>query len=129
MLLVHHVKPTCGAYRKDHAQVKQVVLLELVDGVSIEAYTLVLLIQTVVLIDQVAKLVLDQLGLALEVLDVATDQLAEAQVLVQSRTCLIFAFQNVAEARAQSNLAPTIKDDLRTRQVRVSHVLLVQVVD
>ena len=47
-------------------------------------------------------------------------------MLVKGRGRLIFALQNVAKAGAEPDLTPPIEHDLRARQVRMRHVMVVQ---
>ena len=130
LLFVDHVEAARRADRQHDAQVEQVILLELVDAVRVDASAdVVLLVQAVVLVYKVAEFVLDQLCFVAEVLYVAAHQLAQAEVLIERRRRLVLTLEDVAEAGAQSYLAPAIEDDLRARQVRVRHVVLVQRVD
>ena len=44
MLRVYHIKATCCADSHHHRKIKQVILLELVDGISVDACTTVVLV-------------------------------------------------------------------------------------
>ena len=113
VLFIDHVEASCRADSEQNAQVKQVHLLELVDRVDVDARLNSWLVQSVVLIDKVAKLVPDQLCFGREVLYVATQNLRQAEVLVQSGARLALAFENVAEAGAQAHFASAVEHDLR----------------
>ena len=79
---------------------------------------LVLLVQAIVLVDQVTEFILQQLRLVCEVLNFpAAHELAQTEMLVKRRRRLIFALQDVAEARAEPDLTPPIEHYLRARQV------------
>ena len=58
------------------------------------------------------EFVFQQLGLRCEILNIAADQLAQTQVLVQSGIRLIFALQDVTKARAEPDFATTVKYNL-----------------
>ena len=62
-----------------------------------------------------AELVLDELRLVREIFDVAAHKLTKAQVLVERGRCLIFALENVAEARTEAHFATPVEYDLRGR--------------
>jgi len=76
MLLVHHIKATRCTDSHHHWKIKQVILLKLVDRVSVDACTSIVLVIQSVWIDKVAEFVFDQLGFVRKILDVSTDQLA-----------------------------------------------------
>ena len=78
MLLIDHVKATSCANSQHDTQIEQVHLLQLVDRIDVDARLNTRLVQTVVLIHEVAEFVADQLGLACEILDVATEDLGQA---------------------------------------------------
>ena len=71
LLFVDHIQTSSCAYRKDNSQVEQVVLFELGDRVLIDAgaHDILLLVQTIVLVYQMAELVLDELRLIREIFD------------------------------------------------------------
>ena len=121
LLLVDHVETARCTNCKHDAQVKQIVLFQFDDRIVVDACThdvLVLLVQAVVLVDQVTELVLKQLCLIREVLNFpAAHELAQTEMLIQSRRRLIFALQDVTEARAEPDLTPSIEHYLRARQV------------
>ena len=64
-----------------------------------------------------AEFILEQLSLICEIPDVSAHQLTQAQVLVKSGRCLIFALQDVAEAGTESDLPPPIEVNLAARQI------------
>ena len=72
-----------------------------------------LLVQTIVLVYQMAELVLDELCLIREIFDFPAHELAQAQVLVESRRGFIFTLENVAKARTKAHFAAPIEHDLR----------------
>ena len=130
LLLVDHVETARRADCQHDAQVKQVVLFQFDDRIVVDACThdvLVLLVQAVVLVDQVTELVFQQLRLVREVLNFpAAHELAQTEMLVKRRRRLIFALQDVAKARAEPDLTPSIEHYLRARQVRMRHVVVMQ---
>lgn len=72
LFLVYHVEAARRTNRQHNAQVKQIVLLQFDDRIVVDASTdhiLVLLVQTIVLVDQVTELVLQELRLVREVLN------------------------------------------------------------
>lgn len=75
-----------------------------------------------------AEFVLNELGFVREVLYVATYQLAQTQMLIQCRTSLILALEDMPETGAQTDFTPPVEDNLRASQIRVRHVLLMQIV-
>lgn len=113
VLFIDHVEAACRADCEQNAQVKQVHLFELVDRVDVDARLNTWLVQSVVLIDEVAKLVPNQLCFGREVLYIATQYLGQAEVLVQSGARLALAFEDVAKAGAQAHFASAVEHDLR----------------
>lgn len=73
MLRVNHIEATCCTDSHHHWKIKQVILLELVDGISVDACTAIVLVIEAVWIYKMAEFVLDQLGLVGEILDVSAD--------------------------------------------------------
>ena len=49
-------------------------------------------------------------------------------MLIQCRTSLILALEDMPETGAQTDFTPPVEDNLRASQIRVRHVLLMQVV-
>lgn len=126
LLFIDHVKSPCRAYRQDDSQVEQIILLQLLDAVRVDASPhVLLLIQAIILVDQVAEFVLQQLRLVAEIFDIAAHQLTQTQMLVQRRRCLVLALEDVAEAGAEAHFTSAIEDNLRTGQIRMSHVVFV----
>jgi len=68
------------------------------------------LVQAVVCINEEAELFLDKLRFTRKVLDVAAENLRQAEVLVEGRSRLTLALEDVAEAGTQANFASPIED-------------------